>query len=150
MLKTVIINISSNILIPNFLTPKPMLATLLTLFILVPIIELAVLIEVGQYIGTFYTIMLVVVTGVVGAFLAKMEGLRVWHALQKDLRSMKMPTDRMIDGVLILIGGAFLLTPGLVTDILGFLLIIPFTRFPIREYLKRQFIKKTKVISLNR
>ena len=125
-----------------------MLATLILLFIFVPIIELAVLIEVGQYIGTFYTILLVIVTGVVGAFLAKMEGLRVWHALQKDLKQFKMPTDRMIDGVLILIGGAFLLTPGLITDILGFLLIIPFTRFPIREYVKRRFIKKAKVISL--
>jgi len=121
-----------------------MLATLITLFILVPIIELAVLIEVGQYIGTFYTIMLVIVTGVVGAFLAKMEGLRVWHQLQRDLRELKMPTDRMIDGVLILIGGAFLLTPGLITDVLGFLLIIPFTRFPLREYLKKRFTRKMK------
>ena len=121
-----------------------MLATLIALFIFVPIIELAVLIEVGQYIGTFYTIMLVIVTGVVGAFFAKMEGLRVWHNLQNDLRQFKMPTDRIVDGALILIGGAFLLTPGLITDILGFILIIPFTRFPIREYLKRRFSQKVK------
>ena len=121
-----------------------MLSTLIILFIFVPIIELTLLIEVGQYIGTFYTIMLVIVTGVVGAFLAKMEGLRVWHQLQNDLKSLKMPTNRIIDGVLILIGGAFLLTPGLITDILGFLLIIPFTRFPVREYLKRRFSRKVK------
>jgi len=121
-----------------------MLSTLIFLFIFVPIIELALLIEVGQYIGTFYSVLLVIATGVVGAFLAKLEGLRVWQALQKDLQQFKMPTDRMIDGVLILIGGAFLLTPGLITDFLGFLLIIPFTRFPVREYLKKRFTRKMK------
>ena len=121
-----------------------MLSTLILLFIFVPIIELALLIEVGQYIGTFYTILLVIVTGVVGGFLAKLEGLRVWHALQNDLRQFKMPTDRMIDGALILVGGVFLLTPGIITDVLGFLLIIPFTRFPLREYLKKRFIRKMK------
>lgn len=121
-----------------------MLSTLIALFIFVPIIELALLIEVGQYIGTFYTILLVIVTGVIGGFLAKLEGLRVWRALQNDLRQFKMPTDRMIDGALILVGGAFLLTPGIITDILGFLLIIPFTRFPLREYLKKRFTRKMK------
>lgn len=121
-----------------------MLSTLIALFIFVPIIELMLLIEVGQYIGTFYTVALVIITGVLGAILAKLEGLRVWHGLQKDLRQFKMPTDRMIDGALILIGGAFLLTPGLITDVLGLLLIIPFTRFPVREYLKRRFTKKMK------
>ena len=121
-----------------------MLSILIILFIFVPIVELALLIEVGQYIGTFYTVMLVIVTGLVGAILAKLEGLRVWHGLQNDLRQFKMPTSRMIDGVLILVGGAFLLTPGLITDVLGFLLIIPFTRFPVREYLKRRFLKKIK------
>jgi len=121
-----------------------MFSTLILLFILVPIIELALLIEGAQYIWTFYTVLLVIVTGVVGAFLAKLEGLRVWQALQKDLQQFKMPTDRIIDGVLILISGAFLLTPGLITDVLGFLLIIPFTRFPVREYLKKRFTRKMK------
>jgi len=121
-----------------------MLSTLIILFIFVPIIEIALLIEVGQYIGTINTILLVIITGVLGAILAKLEGLRVWYGLQNDLKQFKMPTDRMVDGVLILIGGAFLLTPGLITDILGFLLIIPFTRFPVREYLKRRFTRKMK------
>ena len=121
-----------------------MLPTLIFLFIFVPIIELAILIQVGQYIGTFYTILLVIVTGVVGAFLAKMEGLRVWRQLQNDLRQFKMPTDRLIDGVLILIGGVLLLTPGLMADVFGLLLVIPFTRFGVRQYLKKRFAKKTK------
>ncbi|MHA1410808.1 MAG: FxsA family protein [Candidatus Odinarchaeia archaeon] len=127
-----------------------MLSILIILFIFVPLIELAILIEVGQHLGTLNTILLVVVTGVVGAILAKLEGLRVWRQLQKDLSELKMPGDRIIDGVLILIGGALLLTPGLITDVLGFLLIIPFSRFPIREILKRRFARKIQnKITLN-
>lgn len=125
-----------------------MLAVLAVLFILVPIIELALLIEVGQSIGTFYTILLVVSTGMVGAFLAKLEGLRVWHQLQTDLQQLKVPTDRIIDGVLILIGGVLLLTPGLITDILGLLLVLPFTRIVFREILKKKFTKKAQIISI--
>ncbi|MAF13613.1 MAG: membrane protein FxsA [Parcubacteria group bacterium] len=121
-----------------------MLSTLILLFVAVPIIELYILIEVGQFIGAGYTILLVISTGIVGAILAKFEGLRVWHGLQKDLMSLKMPTNRIVDGVLILIGGVLLLTPGIITDIIGFLLIIPFTRPIIREPLKKHFAKKTK------
>ncbi len=121
-----------------------MLYFLIILFIVVPIIEIALLIEVGRYVGTFYTIFLIIATGVVGAFLAKLEGLRVWHNLQNDMKQFKMPTNRIIDGVFILIGGVLLLTPGLVTDLIGFILIIPFTRFPIREYLKKRLVKKSK------
>lgn len=125
-----------------------MLSILLILFIFVPLIELALLIEVGQRIGTFYTVLLVIATGVVGAILTKFEGLRIWHQLQKDLKQFKMPTDRIIDGVLILIGGAMLLTPGLITDVLGFLLVIPFSRIIFREILKKKFAKKAKMISM--
>lgn len=81
-----------------------MLYFLIILFIIVPIIEIALLIEVGRYIGTFYTIFLIITTGIAGAFLVKLEGLRVWHNLQNDMRQFKMPTNRIIDGVFILIG----------------------------------------------
>jgi len=125
-----------------------MLSILILLFIFVPIIELGLLIEIGQYIGTWYTILLVITTGIAGAILTKLEGLRVWHSLQNDLRQFRMPTDRIIDGALILIGGAFLLTPGIITDVLGFLLVIPFTRLIFREILKKNFVKKAKIISI--
>ena len=125
-----------------------MLPILIIIFILVPIMEIAVLLEVGQRIGTVYTILLVVVTGVVGAYLAKMEGLRVWYELQKDLQQFKIPTNRIIDGVLILIGGVLLLTPGLITDVLGLLLVLPFTRVFARKILKKKFTQKAKIISI--
>ena len=124
-----------------------MLSILIPLFIIVPLIELAILIEIGQWIGTFYTVLLVVGTGIIGAILAKLEGMRVWHKLQKDLQELKMPTNRIIDGVLILIGSAMLLTPGILTDILGFCLIIPGPRNIIREIIKKRFSKK--IIRIN-
>ena len=76
-----------------------MLGKLILLFIFVPIIELALLIQVGQYLGTLNTILLVIITGFAGGFLAKLEGLRVLQNIQKDLLEFKMPADRLIDGV---------------------------------------------------
>jgi len=121
-----------------------MFSILLILFIIVPILELYLLIELGQYIGAPNTILLVIITGLVGAILARLEGLRTWHNLQKELRHLKMPTDRIIDGVFILVGGVLLLTPGILTDILGFLFIIPFTRVVFRKYAKKRFSHKMK------
>lgn len=121
-----------------------MLGKLLALFILVPLVELIILIEIGKIIGTLNTIGLVIVTGFIGALLAKFEGLRVWTQLQAELLQGKIPTDKMIDGVMILAGGVMLLTPGILTDILGLSLIIPFFRKPFREMLKKKFVKKTR------
>lgn len=133
-----------------------MLGKLILLFIFVPVIELALLIQVGQYLGTLNTILLVIITGVVGGILAKLEGLRVMQNIQKDLMELKMPADRLVDGVLVLIGGILLLTPGILTDILGLSLLIPFTRKFFREMVKKKFASKIsrkesniKVIDLN-
>jgi len=120
-----------------------MLGKLLALFILVPLVELIILIEVGKIIGTLNTIGLVIVTGFIGALLAKFEGLRVWTQLQAELLQGKIPADKMIDGVMILAGGVMLLTPGILTDILGLSLIIPFSRKPFRQMLKKKFAQKT-------
>ena len=117
-----------------------MLAKLILLFILVPVVELYLLIKVGQFLGAWNTILLVIITGVLGAALAKMEGMRVLTSMQQDMAKAQMPTDKIIDGVLVLIGGLLLLTPGILTDILGLSLIIPFFRTLLREPIKKKFM----------
>lgn len=132
-----------------------MLGKLMLLFIFVPMVELALLIEVGRFLGTVNTIILVIVTGILGAALAKFEGLRVMTDLQKDLMQMKMPADKLIEGVMVLVGGLLLLTPGILTDITGVLLILPISRGMFKEILKKKFAKKVnerthvKVIDLS-
>jgi UPF0716 protein FxsA len=114
---------------------------LLLAFTLIPIIELALLIEIGSYIGVIPTIFLVGITGVVGVTLARNEGLLILSKIQNKLSTGEIPTSDMIEGLLILIGGVTLLTPGVLTDITGFLLIIPFTRPFFAKIAKKLFEK---------
>lgn len=114
-----------------------MLGKLIMIFVLTPIIELFLLIEIGQRMGTLNVIGLVVITGVIGAYMAKWQGLSVIRKLQNDLREGILPTNQMFDGVLILAGGVMLITPGLLTDSLGFILLIPHTRIWTKEQLKK-------------
>ena len=111
---------------------------LLFLFTVVPLFELYLLIRVGLYLGAFNTIAIVIFTGIFGAFLAKMEGLRVLYSVQRDLQEGKMPTSQLLDGLLILIGAVLLITPGILTDIIGFILVIPSTRALFKVWLKKQ------------
>ena len=104
------------------------LGRLALLFVAVPIVELMLLIELGQYIGLLPTIGLVMLTGVSGAWLARAEGVRVLFQFQTELASGKLPGQTLLDGISVLVGGAFLLTPGVITDIVGFSLLVPFTR----------------------
>lgn len=106
---------------------------LLFLFIALPIIELALLLQVGRLLGLGGTILLVIFTGVAGAALARLEGLKLIFDIRSDMNAGRMPTPRMVDGMLILIAGVLLITPGLLTDATGFLLLIP----PFRSFLKR-------------
>ncbi|MBN1521260.1 MAG: FxsA family protein [Candidatus Aureabacteria bacterium] len=114
---------------------------LFLLFTLVPVIELAILIKLGAYYGVAPTLFLVVSTGVIGAFLARREGMNAWIRIQKEMLSGRFPGNDIIDGFLILIAGVVLLTPGLLTDILGLLILFPVTRAFFREMIKRK-IKK--------
>ncbi|RKZ29711.1 membrane protein FxsA [bacterium] len=120
-----------------------MLLKLILLFVLVPIGELALLIEIGRYIGVWPTIGIVVVTGIIGSFLLKQQGLSTWRRFQNDLSRGGFPGNIILEGVLLLVGGAFLLTPGVVTDALGFILLIPPSRKLVlkglKAYLKRKF-----------
>ena len=120
-----------------------MLIKLILLFTIVPFIELTLLIEIGSYIGTLNTIIIVIVTGIIGAFMARIACLTVFLKIQENLREVIFPRDELFDGVLILISGAFLLTPGLLTDALGFFLLIPFGRLVVKGWLKE--IIKTRI-----
>ncbi len=116
-----------------------MLGYLILLFTVVPVVELALLIKVGQYIGVFSTITIVIVTGVTGAYLAKLQGLITLYRIQEDVNQGRMPADKMIDGVIILCSGILLLTPGFVTDAIGFMGLIPVTRDLFKQWIQRKF-----------
>lgn len=105
-----------------------MLARLALLFVVVPLIELVLLIRLGQWVGLWPTLGLVIFTGVLGASLARAEGLRTLAAFQREVSAGRLPGQALLDGISILVGGAFLLTPGLLTDLVGFALLLPATR----------------------
>ncbi len=96
--------------------------------LVVPILEIYVIIQIGQVIGGWPTVGLLLVESALGAWLIKREGRRAWNALQSSLQTGKMPGRELSDAALILVGGTLLLTPGFVTDIFGFFFILPFTR----------------------
>ena len=101
---------------------------LVVAFVVVPLVEIYFVIKVGQAIGPWWTIGLLVLDSIIGAWLVKREGRRAWQALRTALNSYRPPAKELADGALILIGGTLLLTPGFVSDVLGFLLIQPITR----------------------
>ena len=105
-----------------------MLSRLIFLFVAVPLLELAILLRIGQWIGLMPTVTLVVTTGVAGAALARQQGIRAVLAVQRELASGRLPGRSLLDGLSILAGGALLLTPGVLTDLVGFSLLIPVTR----------------------
>jgi UPF0716 protein FxsA len=113
------------------------MAKLLLLFIVVPATELALLIEIGSRIGTINTLLLIVVTGVLGASLASHQGLAVLRQIQDETVRGQMPGSAIVDGVIILVAGIVLMTPGILTDILGFLCLIPATRSLIKSWLRQ-------------
>lgn len=125
-----------------------MLLRLLLLFIITPILEMAILIELGKRIGTLQTIGIIVITGVVGAWLAKSQGLRIYGKLRGSLYNGELPHNHLIEGLLILIGGALLITPGILTDVAGFILVLPWTRKLVRERLKKYFKGKIAQIQM--
>ncbi len=112
---------------------------LLLLLTVVPALELYLLIHVGREIGVLATILIIIGTGALGAALARREGLRTLQAAQESLNRGAVPADAMIDGLLILLAGGVLLTPGFLTDLLGFLLLLPPLRAVVRVWLKHTF-----------
>lgn len=101
---------------------------LVVLFLIVPIIEIYVIVQVGQEIGALPTIALLLVESAIGAWLVKREGRRAWQALKSAVGTGRLPSRELADAALVLVGGTLLLTPGFVSDVFGFFLILPFTR----------------------
>ena len=97
-------------------------------FVVVPLAEVYLLVQLGQVIGPWWTILVLVAAGVLGSLLVRREGSRAWRALQAALSSYRMPATELADGALVLIGGTLLLTPGFLTDAVGLFCILPFTR----------------------
>ena len=115
-----------------------MLLKLFLAFTIIPIIEIYLLIEIGSMFGALTAVTLVILTGFLGAFLARMQGLQTLYRIQESLREGRMPSGELLDALLIVIAGLLLLTPGFLTDSVGFLLLIPATRNSIKYWLRRQ------------
>jgi len=119
-----------------------MLPSLFILFTVVPILELAVLIKVGSQIGVLKTIILTILISVTGAWLARLQGFLVLQKIQNSLAQGIMPTEEMLDGMLILAGGILLLTPGFISDIVGLLMLFPATRWILKQF-TRKYLQTT-------
>ena len=117
---------------------------LLILFVVVPVTELYILIEVGKRIGSLTTIGIIIFTGILGAYLVKNQGFKILRKIQNDLNEGIMPGDSLIQGAIILAGGILLLTPGFVTDIVGFIFLIPVSRNVVKKYLLKWLQGKIK------
>lgn len=101
---------------------------LFVLFIVVPIVELAIIVQVGQVVGVGWTILALIAVSLIGAAMVKSEGLRAWQRVRETLAAGRMPAEEVVDGALVLLGGALMLTPGFLTDALGLFLVVPVTR----------------------
>jgi UPF0716 protein FxsA len=109
---------------------------LVALFVVVPLVELVVIIQVGQVIGTAWTVTLLVADSILGAWLLRREGRRAWQQFRVALEEMRWPGDEVTQGALVIVGGTLLLTPGFVTDVAGFLLLLPPTRAVVSKVLR--------------
>jgi len=117
---------------------------LFLVFLIVPLIEIYMLLVIGGIIGPLPTVAMVVFTAVLGAWLLRIEGFHTWFRLQQSLAQGKIPALEIVEGPILLVGGALLLTPGFFTDALGFLCLIPSTRRKIAQYiLKKWLIQQT-------
>jgi len=117
---------------------------LLVLFVALPLLELAILIKIGEYLGVAGTILLVVATGVMGVTLARLEGFRVFLRVQEDLSHGRMPAPHLLDGLMILMAGLLLVTPGLITDTVGFALLVPGVRSFLKQRLRGWLERKLR------
>jgi UPF0716 protein FxsA len=116
-----------------------MMGRFLLLIVLVPLLELYILIKIGGYLGAFQTIALVVITALLGLVLARFEGLRTLQQIRQNLSQGIVPAEEMVDGVLIFVGGIFLIIPGVLTDLFALVLLIPYSRTRFKRWLRRRF-----------
>jgi UPF0716 protein FxsA len=112
---------------------------LILIFIVVPIAELALLIQVGDLIGVWWTIALLIADSILGAMLMRSQGRAVWRRFNVALQSGRPPAREVLDGMLVIFGGALLLTPGFISDIFGLVFLLPPTRAVVRRVLVRRY-----------
>ena len=115
---------------------------LLLLFAIVPLLELWLLVEMTKRTSLLWTISLVILTGMLGTILVRWQGLKAWQQIQQQLAEGKSPSTAIVSGVLVLVAGAFLLTPGIITDTAGFLLLIPPVRNLVARWLQKRMVTR--------
>lgn len=108
---------------------------LILLFTVIPVVELIILIQLGKYIGIWPTVFIIVGTGLLGINLVRIQGLRILFKIKENLSEGHIPAEELLDGLCVLVGGAMLLTPGLITDTFGFILVIPRTRKTAKKFI---------------
>lgn len=116
-----------------------MFKLLVTVFVLIPLLEIYLLIKVGSYIGAIPTLLLILFTAVVGAFLLRLQGLLTLARIRESVDRGELPAESLVEGLILLISGVLLLTPGFFTDSLGFLCLVPPLRVRLAQYLLRGF-----------
>ncbi len=128
-----------------------MLFKLIILFITLPLLDLILLLQIAELIGVLETIALIILTGLVGAGLAKKEGIATWRRLKYKIRNNESPSSELLNGALVLAGSVFLLTPGLITDLIGFTFLFPFSRKFVKKWVTNYLIDKlnTRVVVMN-
>jgi UPF0716 protein FxsA len=126
-----------------------MLLKLFLAFTLIPVLEIYLLIKLGTFLGALNTVIIVVLTGIIGAFLAKLQGLHTMIKVKEGLNRGEMPAEEMLDALLILVAGIVLLTPGFLTDIAGLVILIPQTRVLFKRWLRKKFNAWTQNQKIN-
>ena len=116
-----------------------MLIKLFLAFTLIPFCEIYLLIKIGNYLGAFNTILIVIITGFLGAYLARLQGIKTMMRVRESLNRGELPAEEMLDALLIFIAGIVLLTPGFITDVAGISILIPNTRAWLKRWLRRKF-----------
>ncbi len=116
-----------------------MLLKLFLAFTLIPFCEIYLLIKIGNYLGAFNTILIVIVTGFLGAYLAKLQGIKTMMRVRESLNRGELPAEEMLDALLIFVAGIVLLTPGFITDVAGIGILVPNTRSWFKRWLRKKF-----------
>jgi UPF0716 protein FxsA len=116
-----------------------MLIKLFLAFTLIPFCEIYLLIKIGNYLGAFNTILVVIITGFLGAYLARLQGIKTMMRVRESLNRGELPAEEMLDALLIFVAGIVLLTPGLITDVAGIAILIPNTRAWFKRWLRKKF-----------
>jgi len=115
---------------------------LFIIFIILPIIEISIFIQIGSFLGTFNTVLLIFLTAALGIYFVRQQGLSVFQKITYELQNQQIPMQGMFDGLVILIAGILLITPGFLTDVLGFLCLMPMTRYYLLNIIKNVLSKR--------